>query len=118
MSTLRWEARKVVVVGAGAVGSTFAYALAQSGHADQIVLVDVNRELAQVQALDLVHGLPFFPAVEIRAGTPADYRDASVVVVTAGVTSWVTNRGTTRQAALEAPTETGVRTASLQARSP
>jgi L-lactate dehydrogenase len=80
----QWEARKVVIVGAGAVGSTFAYALAQSGHADEIVLVDVNRDLAAGQVLDLVHGLPFFPAVDIRLGEPTDYRDASVVVITAG----------------------------------
>jgi L-lactate dehydrogenase len=84
MSSSRWEARKVVIVGAGAVGSTFAYALAQSGHADRIVLVDLNRELAEGQALDLGHGLPFYPPVDIRAGTPADYSDASVVVITAG----------------------------------
>ena len=84
MAGSHWAARKVVIVGAGAVGSTFAYALAQSGHADEIVLTDVNRDLAAGQALDLVHGLPFFPAVDVRLGEPADYRDASVVVITAG----------------------------------
>ena len=76
--------RKVVVVGAGNVGATFCFALAQSGLADEIVLVDRNTDLAKGQALDLAHGQPFFPAVAIRAGDAADYADAGVVVVTAG----------------------------------
>lgn len=77
--------RKVVIVGAGAVGATFAYALAQSGLAEEIVLVDRNEGLALGQAMDLAHGYPFFAPVDIRAGTKEDYRDAHVIVVTAGV---------------------------------
>jgi L-lactate dehydrogenase len=80
----RWRARKVVIVGAGAVGSTFAYALAQSGVADEIVLTDLDLKLAQGQVLDLAHGLPFYPYVKIEVGTPQDYRDAHVIVITAG----------------------------------
>ena len=80
----RWRARKVVIIGAGAVGSTFAYALAQSGVADEIVLTDLDANLAQGQVLDLAHGLPFYPNVQINLGGPQDYRDAHVIVVTAG----------------------------------
>lgn len=76
--------RKVVVVGAGSVGATYFYALAQSGLADEIVLIDRNDDLLKGQVLDLVHGQPFFPTVEIRAGTSADYTDAKLVVITAG----------------------------------
>jgi L-lactate dehydrogenase len=72
------------VVGAGAVGSTFCYALAQSGLAEEIVAIDRNRDLAQGQVLDLAHGQPFFPSVSIRAGDASDYSDARVVVLTAG----------------------------------
>ena len=79
------SSRKVVVVGAGAVGSEFAYALAQSGVAEEIVLTDLNEGLAKGQALDLAHGAPFYPTVEIRAAAaPEAYRGAAVVVVTAG----------------------------------
>lgn len=78
------QRRKVVIVGAGAVGSTYAYSLAQSGLADVIALIDRNEDLVKGQVLDLVHGQPFFPAVSIRAGQPSDYADASLVVVTAG----------------------------------
>ena len=76
--------RKVVVVGAGAVGATYCYALAQSGLADEIVLIDMNNDLVQGQVLDLIHGQPFFPTVDIRAGNPEDYKDAKLVVITAG----------------------------------
>jgi L-lactate dehydrogenase len=65
------KSRKVVIVGAGAVGSGFAFALAQSGAAEEIVLVDVNTDLAKGQALDLAHGTPFYPNVAIHAGEVA-----------------------------------------------
>lgn len=76
--------RKVVVVGAGSVGATYCYALAQSGLADEIVLMDRNEDLMKGQVLDLVHGQPFFPTVIIRSGSVNDYKDAKVVVITAG----------------------------------
>lgn len=84
MTSDPWKARKVVIVGAGAVGATFAYALAQSGISDDISLVDQNPELAEGQALDLAHGVPFFPSVTIRAGGVEDYADAQVIVIAAG----------------------------------
>lgn len=79
-----WNSRKVVIVGAGAVGSTFAYALAQKGVADEICLMDANPDFAAGQVLDLAHGLPFFPSVQIRVGETSDYADAQVIVITAG----------------------------------
>lgn len=76
--------RKVVVVGAGSVGATYSYALAQSGLAGEIVLIDRNEDLAKGQVLDLLHGQPFFPTVNIRLGSPDDYADANIIVITAG----------------------------------
>jgi L-lactate dehydrogenase len=78
------QQRKVVVVGAGSVGATYCYALAQSGLADEIVLTDRNEDLMKGQVLDLVHGQTFFPTVGISTGTIEDYTDAQVVVITAG----------------------------------
>jgi L-lactate dehydrogenase len=46
--------------------------------------VDTNNDLAEGQALDLAHGLPFYPPVQIRAGNKKDYADAGVIVITAG----------------------------------
>ncbi len=76
--------RKVTVVGAGAVGSTFAFALAQSGLADEIALVDFFADLAKGQAIDLAQGVPFMPQVDIHAGDERDYADSDIVVITAG----------------------------------
>jgi L-lactate dehydrogenase len=78
------QSRKVVVVGAGAVGATYCYALTQSGLADEIVLTDKNEDLMKGQVLDLAHGQTFFPTVGIRSGTIEDCADAQVVVITAG----------------------------------
>ena len=78
--------RKIVVVGAGAVGSTFCFALAQSGLANEIAVIDNNMRLAEGQVLDLAHGQSFFPTVSIRTGTKSDYADAHVIVITAGRT--------------------------------
>ena len=76
--------RKVVIVGAGAVGATFAYALAQEGSAESICLIDHNKNLAQGQVADLSHGLPFYPSVSIFQGEVEDYSDAQVIIITAG----------------------------------
>lgn len=84
MKNETWHPRKVVIVGAGEVGSTFAYALAQRGMADEIALVDLNHDLVKGQVLDLSHGLFYYPNVEISVGTVEDYRDAHVIVITAG----------------------------------
>lgn len=77
-------ARKVVIVGAGAVGSSFAYALAQRGVADEIALSDINRDYAEGQVLDLAHGLPFYPNIQIKVGSTEDFADANVIAITAG----------------------------------
>lgn len=84
MSTHHTHSRKVVIVGAGAVGSTFAYALAQSGAAHSICLIDQNQNLAEGQVADLTHGLPYYPSVSIYRGDVTDYSDAQVIVITAG----------------------------------
>ena len=84
MNNNHWKPRKVVSVGAGAVGATFAYTLAQSGLADEIGLLDANHELAMGQVLDLAHGQAFFPSVQIREAQKADYADAHLIVITAG----------------------------------
>lgn len=75
---------KVCVVGAGAVGSTFAYALLMRGLASEIVLIDRNKNLAEGQAEDMSHGLPYVRPAHIYAGDYSDCKNADVVVITAG----------------------------------
>lgn len=78
------NSRKVVVVGAGDVGASFAYALAQDGVASEIVLIDARPGQAEGQALDMAHGLPFLTPTNIHAGDVSDYANADVIVITAG----------------------------------
>ena len=73
-----------MVVGAGHVGATFAYALLLSGLAAEIVLVDIDRKRAEGEAMDLAHAVPFAPATRIWAGDYADCAGAAVTVIAAG----------------------------------
>ncbi len=75
---------KIAIVGVGAVGATSAYALMIAGLASEIVLVDVNEQKAQGEAMDLAHGAPFVRPVTIRSGKYADCAGAQIVVITAG----------------------------------
>lgn len=76
--------RKVAIVGCGFVGSASAFALMESGLFSEMVMIDVNREKAEGEALDISHGLPFAKPMKIYAGDYQDAEDAAVVVVTAG----------------------------------
>lgn len=73
-----------IVGGAGAVGSTTAFALTNSRLVDEIVLVDIDHERAVGEATDLGHGTAFTSPTRVRAGGYEDCRDADVVIVTAG----------------------------------
>lgn len=75
---------KICIIGAGQVGSTFAYALLIRGLASEIVVIDINRDLAEGQAQDLSHGLPYVRPARIYAGSYVDCADADIVVITAG----------------------------------
>ena len=76
--------RKVAVVGCGFVGSASAFALMESGLFSEMVLIDVNKDKAEGEALDISHGLPFAKPMSIYAGDYKDAADAAVIVVTAG----------------------------------
>jgi len=75
---------KVVIVGAGSVGTTLAYTLQITGIATEIALIDSNQELAAAQVMDMNHGLPFVPPVRIYAGEYPDCKGADVIIITAG----------------------------------
>lgn len=77
--------RKVVLVGTGFVGMSYAYALLNQGGCDELVLIDINKEKAEGEAMDLNHGLAFAPKdMKIYAGDYAECKDADIVVITAG----------------------------------
>lgn len=76
--------RKVAIVGCGFVGSSSAFALMQSGLFSEMVLIDVDKDRAEGEALDISHGTPFGNPMKIYAGDYEDAADAAVIVVTAG----------------------------------
>lgn len=78
------KSRKVVVIGTGFVGSSYAYSLVNQGVVNELVLVDLNKEKAEGEARDLNHGMPFGSPMKIRAGDYDECKDADLVVITAG----------------------------------
>jgi L-lactate dehydrogenase len=75
---------KVVIIGAGLVGSTFAYSLMINGSSSEIVMIDVNEARVAGEVMDLNHGISFVRPVTVRVGSYDDCADADVVVITAG----------------------------------
>lgn len=75
---------KVAVVGAGNVGSAVAYTLMLSGLVSEIVLLDVNKEKAEGDAMDMSHGVSFVAPVKIVAGDYGDIKGSDMVIITAG----------------------------------
>ncbi len=79
------EKRKVVIIGTGFVGMSTAYALLNQGGINELVLIDVNKEKAIGEAMDLSDGVPCSPArMVIKAGGYEECKDANIVVITAG----------------------------------
>ncbi len=78
--------RKIVLVGTGMVGMSFAYAALNQSICDELVLVDLNIIRARGEAMDLNHGLSFSnSSMKIYAGDYSDCADADIVVICAGV---------------------------------
>lgn len=83
---MRADKRKVVLVGTGMVGMSYAYCLLNQTVCDELVLIDVNRKKAEGEAMDLNHGLAFAASnMKIYAGDYEDCQDADIVALCAGV---------------------------------
>lgn len=78
--------RKVVLVGTGMVGMSFAYSALNQAVCDELVLIDINEKRAKGEAMDLNHGLAFSnSSMKIYSGSYSDCSDADIVVICAGV---------------------------------
>ncbi len=79
------DSKKVVIVGVGMVGMSYAYSMLNQNICDELVLIDINKERAHGEAMDLAHGLPFAPSsMKIYDGEYSDCGDADLVVICAG----------------------------------
>ncbi len=76
---------KVVLIGTGAVGSSYAFALMNQGISNELVLIDLNEEKTKGDVMDLDHGVVYAPSpMNITFGSYEDCQDAAIVVICAG----------------------------------
>lgn len=89
---------RVVVVGAGNVGASAAYAVLTQDIANEIMIIDIAEDLARAQVLDLQDAASFTKGVAVKYGQYSDLEDGDIVVVTAGAAQ---KEGQTRLELLE-----------------
>ena len=77
---------KVVIIGCGNVGMSYAYALLnQKTNVQELVLIDINQQRIEGEAMDLNHCLAFAPSkIQIKAGTYQDCKNADIIMISAG----------------------------------
>lgn len=77
--------RKVAIVGTGLVGSTTAFSLITQGVCDEVMMIDINKERAYGEMLDLQDSIEYLNRnVKITTGTYEDCGDVDIIVITAG----------------------------------
>ena len=77
---------KVVIIGCGNVGMSYAYALLnQNTYVNKLILIDINKERTKGEVMDLNHCLPYAPSkISINVGDYKECSDARIVVIAAG----------------------------------
>ncbi len=78
-------ASKITIIGAGQVGSTIAFALTLKQLASEIVLIDIAKERAMGEAMDIRQGTPFIGPVSVHDGDYEDAKGSNIVILTSGV---------------------------------
>ncbi len=76
---------KITVIGAGSVGASIANDLMVQGIATEILLIDINKQKAFGEALDIYQGAPFCSPAIVRSGDYEDAADSDIVVITSGM---------------------------------
>ncbi len=76
---------KITIIGAGSVGATIAYTLSINGLASECVLVDVKKDKAFGEAMDIRQGTPYSKPISIYSGDYEDAAGSEIVILTSGV---------------------------------
>ncbi len=76
---------KIGIIGCGFVGSSSAFAIALVGAATELILIDLNADLANAHAEDILHATPFSEPVRVAAGDYSRLKGAGLVVLACGV---------------------------------
>ncbi|HYO85563.1 MAG TPA: L-lactate dehydrogenase [Dermatophilaceae bacterium] len=83
---MKYVENKIVLVGTGAVGVAYAFALVNQGTCDELVLIDINEQRTHGDVMDLNHGEAWAPnPVTVTLGDYEECRDAAMVVICAGI---------------------------------
>lgn len=86
MNKEKRDKEKIILIGAGAVGSSYAFALVNQNIGKELGIIDLNSGKSEGDAIDLSDGLAYTSPKKIYAATYEDCRDADLVVITAGAT--------------------------------
>lgn len=76
---------KITVIGSGSVGATITYTLAQESYVSELVMIDINKEKADGEAMDIVQGTAFRNPISIVSGSYEDAKDSDIVIITSGL---------------------------------
>lgn len=76
--------QKIILVGDGAVGSSYAFSLVTQNIAQELGIIDIDKARTEGDALDLSHALAFTSPKKIYSASYSDCHDADIVVITAG----------------------------------
>ena len=76
---------KITIIGAGSVGSTIAYTLANQDIVSEIVMIDINKNKVEGEVMDIIQGTYFRDPISIVAGDYEDAKDSDIVIITSGI---------------------------------
>lgn len=76
---------KITIIGAGSVGATIAYTLSKEDIASELVLIDINKNKAEGEVMDIIQGTYFRDPISIIAGDYEDAKDSDIVIITSGI---------------------------------
>ena len=76
--------RSVGIVGTGWVGASVAISTLHQGVANEVILCDERKDVAEGEAMDLAHGSSFYPSASVRAGELGEMQNTDALVVCAG----------------------------------
>jgi L-lactate dehydrogenase len=85
MSSNKKSGSKVVIIGAGSVGASIAFAMSIKQLCTDLVIIDANQDKAEGEAMDIRHGLAFLGQMNVRSGNYEDCANSDVIIMAAGL---------------------------------
>lgn len=77
--------RKVTIIGAGSVGATIAFTMANDTIASEILLIDINKEKAEGEVMDIMQGTAFRDPITVTSGDYCDAVGSDIVIISSGI---------------------------------